>query len=187
MRHRGSARAVPGFVRPGSAADRHSCPSPRHNLPTDQSVCCNRTASAASGNLEAVPCAIQVRVDRRGRPRVENDMRHLMFHVARLSGVAILAALAFVAPVAARQAVDPSLLNPPPPDFFNATCFTGAGGVVCDMHFNDTPVAAEPSGVICDGTELLLSQDRSVVGKRYYDSNGNLVQRHFREDVSGTF
>jgi len=26
-----------------------------------------------------------------------------------------------------------------------------------------------------------------VVGKRYYDAAGNLIQRHFRESLSGTF
>ncbi|MEO8572123.1 MAG: hypothetical protein ABI553_10545, partial [Chloroflexota bacterium] len=45
----------------------------------------------------------------------------------------------------------------------------------------------EPSGIICDGTELLFSQERSVVGKRYYDAAGNLVQKHFRESLLGTF
>lgn len=105
---------------------------------------------------------------------------------ARLTAVAVLSSLAIIGPVAARESVDPSLLNPPPPDFFNATCFTGAGGVVCDLHFSDDPIVDEPSGIICEGTELLFSQDRSVVGKRFYDADGNLVQRHFREDLSGT-
>jgi hypothetical protein len=38
-----------------------------------------------------------------------------------------------------------------------------------------------PSGIICGGTELLISLSRSVVGKRTYDADGNLLQRHFRE------
>jgi hypothetical protein len=45
----------------------------------------------------------------------------------------------------------------------------------------------EPSGILCDGTELLLSQSRSVVGKRFYDADGNLTQRHFRESFTGSF
>ncbi len=99
----------------------------------------------------------------------------------------ILAAAALVSPVAARDTVDPATLNPSPPDSFNAECFAGAGGTVCTLHFSEDPINDEPSGIVCDGTELLFSQDRSVVGKRYYDADGNLVQRHFRESLSGTF
>lgn len=40
---------------------------------------------------------------------------------------------------------------------------------------------------MCDGSELLISQTRSVVGKRLYDADGNLLQRHFRESLNGTF
>ena len=40
---------------------------------------------------------------------------------------------------------------------------------------------------MCDGTELLVTQHRSVVGKRVYDAGGNLLQRHFREFFDGTF
>ena len=99
----------------------------------------------------------------------------------------LVLALSFAAPVVAREVVDPSTLNPAPPDFFNATCESGAGGVVCDLAFSDEPVVDEPSGIMCDGTELVFSQARSVVGKRYYDSNGDLTRRHFREYMSGTF
>jgi hypothetical protein len=100
---------------------------------------------------------------------------------------ALVAALTLAGPVAARTPVDPGTLNPAPPDFFNAECWVGAGGTVCTLHFSDDPFADEPSGIVCDGTELLFSQERSVVGKRYYDADGNLVQRHFREYMSGTF
>lgn len=99
----------------------------------------------------------------------------------------IIGVLALAAPVAARTPVDPGTLNPPPPDFFNAECYAGAGGTVCTLHFSDDPIVDEPSGVVCGPTELLFSQERSVVGKRYYDAGGNLVQRHFREWMSGTF
>jgi len=102
--------------------------------------------------------------------------------------VAALLGLAAVAgPAAARTPVDPGTLNPPPPDFFNAECYAGAGGTVCTLHFSDDPIADEPSGIVCGGTELVFSQERSVIGKRIYDADGNLVQRHFREWMSGTF
>jgi hypothetical protein len=99
----------------------------------------------------------------------------------------LLAAAALVAPAAARDTVDPATLNPPPPDNFNAQCFAGAGGTVCTLRFSEDPIVDEPSGILCGGTELVVSQQRSVVGKRYYDAKGNLVQRHFRESLSGTF
>ncbi len=104
---------------------------------------------------------------------------------AALAG--LLGAFALAGPAAARTPVDPGTLNPPPPDFFNAECYAGAGGTVCTLHFSDDPFADEPSGIVCDGTELVFAQERSVVGKRIYDANGNLVQRHFREYMGGTF
>ena len=107
--------------------------------------------------------------------------------VARLVLLAIVAVLAFAGPVGAREPVDPASLNPPPPDFFNAGCFAGGGGTVCTLEFADPPFEDEPSGLICDGVELLDSGARTVVGKRFYDRDGNLVQRHFRETLDGTF
>ena len=101
--------------------------------------------------------------------------------------VGVIALFAFAGPVAAREAVDPNTLNPAPPDFFNAECYAGAGGTVCTLHFTDDPIVGEPSGIVCGSSELLFSQDRSVVGKRYYDTDGNLVQRHFRETFTGTY
>ena len=107
--------------------------------------------------------------------------------VQALALAVVVCALAAVAPALARTGIDPSTLNPPPPDFFNAKCFAGAGGTVCTLAFSDDPIANEPSGIVCGATELLLAQNRSVVGKRYYDANGNLLQRHFREQADGTF
>jgi hypothetical protein len=103
------------------------------------------------------------------------------------TAASLAVALAVANPASARVVVDPSTLNPAPPDYVNATCVTGAGGVVCDLAFSDDPVVNEPSGFVCAGTELDISLNRSVVGKRYYDQNGDLTRRHFREDVSGTF
>jgi hypothetical protein len=109
----------------------------------------------------------------------------------RRLGLVLVAAsvgvLAVAGPAVARTPVDPDTLNPAPPDFFNAECWEGAGGVVCTLHFSDDPFVDEPSGIVCDGTELLFAQNRSVVGKRIYDADGNLVQRHFREYMDGTF
>lgn len=102
-----------------------------------------------------------------------------------VAGLFTVIALLAPATVAARTAVDATTLTPPPPDFFNAECNTGAGGVLCTLHFSDDPIVDEPSGILCGSTELLFSQTRSVVGKRTYDVTGRLVQRHFREELAG--
>lgn len=82
--------------------------------------------------------------------------------------------------------MDPSTLNPAPPDFFKATCYEQGRGITCDLAFSDPAIVDEPGGIVCGGAELLYSQDRSVIGKRFYDANGDLVRRHFREDMRGT-
>lgn len=106
--------------------------------------------------------------------------------VRALAGALIVLAVT-VAPASARTAVDPSTLNPPPPDFFNAVCFTSGSGIICTLGFSDPDIVDEPSGIVCGSTELLISVSRSVVGKRFYDADGNLLQRHFRESLDGTF
>jgi hypothetical protein len=85
------------------------------------------------------------------------------------------------------RSVDPSTLNPPPPASFNATCYRDGSHISCSVAFTDPDITAEPSGIVCNGTELLVSQTRSVVGKRRYDADGNLLQRHFREYLNGSF
>ena len=118
---------------------------------------------------------------------------HALRTIRRITAIVVLptlaASLVVAAPVAARTPVDPNTLNPAPPDFFNAQCYEGANGVICDLAFADpvNPIVDEPSGILCGGTELLFSQNRWVVGKRFYDGNGDLVQRHFRETYEGDF
>ena len=115
-------------------------------------------------------------------------IRHALDVLGRaVALVALPASLLVASPVAARTPVDPNTLNPAPPDFFNATCYEGAAGTICDLAFvdPDSPWVDEPSGILCGSTELLFSQTRSVAGKRFYDADGNLVQRHFREELIG--
>jgi hypothetical protein len=95
--------------------------------------------------------------------------------------------VALATPASARTPVDPSTLNPAPPAEFNPVCFRDGSHITCDIAFSDPDVVDAPSGIICDGTELLDSHSRSVVGKRTYDADGNLLQRHFRESLDGTF
>jgi hypothetical protein len=98
-----------------------------------------------------------------------------------------IGALLLGAPAVAREAVDPSTLTPAPPASFNATCLRYGDHISCDLAFSDPDLVGEPSGIVCGSTELLVSQTRSVVGKRLYSSDGLLLQRHFREALSGTF
>ena len=101
--------------------------------------------------------------------------------------LAIASTLALAAPAFARTAVDPSTLNPAPPDFFNADCQQLGIQIVCTLAFSEDPIVNEDSGIVCGSTNILFSQTRSVVGKRFYDADRNLTLRHFRESLDGTF
>ena len=100
---------------------------------------------------------------------------------------ALLALFALPSIVAARTPVDPATLTPPPPPEFNPVCEHVGNGIICELAFSDPSIADEPSGVVCGTTELLFSQERSVVGKRFYDAEGLLLRRHFHEDITGTW
>jgi hypothetical protein len=116
---------------------------------------------------------------------------HRLFSLFLVLAVVMLSALLPQAVVFAGQSVDPATLNPPPPPEFNPICEAIGSGTICHLAFSDPPVIAEPSGIICgsgaSSFEVLLSQTRSVEGRRYYDRNANLTQRHFREVFAGRF
>ena len=117
-----------------------------------------------------------------GGPNVNLSMTVRRFGrliLAVLGGFVLAVALAV--PASARTPVDPSTLNPPPPAEFNPVCFRDGSHITCDIAFSEPPVVDAPSGIMCGSTELLISLSRSVVGKRLYDADGNLLQRHFRE------
>jgi hypothetical protein len=90
----------------------------------------------------------------------------------------------------AREPVDPSTLNPPPPANFNPVCERVGTQTICEVQFSDPPGAGS-SDVTCgsgaNSFEPFVYNTRSVKGKRYYDQNGNLTRRHFREYFDGTF
>jgi len=90
----------------------------------------------------------------------------------------------------AGQPVDPSTLNPPPAARTNPICERDGSQTICTLQFTDPPFAGG-SGITCgngaNSYEVLEFENKSVVGKRYYDQNGNLTRRHFREILSGTF
>jgi hypothetical protein len=122
-----------------------------------------------------------------GRSRLTRPEEAGLKRIIRLAVAATVIALAFPAIVLARTPVDPATLTPPPPAEFNPVCERVGNGIICTLAFSDPPVVDEPSGVFCGTTELLFSQERSVVGKRFYDADGLLLRRHFHEDLSGTW
>ena len=99
----------------------------------------------------------------------------------------LLIAVALATPAAARTVVDPATLNPAPPESFNAVCYENGNHITCTLSFTEPAIVDEPTDIVCDGTVLLASLTRSVVGKRLYDADGNLLQRHFRESITGSF
>jgi hypothetical protein len=109
-----------------------------------------------------------------------------------LIGLMVLFGFAFAPPAAvfAGPPVDPATLNPPPPPEFNPTCEAVGRGTICHLAFTDPPIA-EGTGIICgsgaSSYEVFMNATRSVVGRRYYDRDRNLTQRHFREVLAGTF
>lgn len=112
--------------------------------------------------------------------------------VATASLVLALSALAASAgPASAAPApVDPATLTPAPPDFFNASCTRNGIGIICDLHFTEVVLDREPNGVVCDSpagpVELIEVNTRAVVGKRFYDGEGLLLRRHFRDEWEAT-
>ena len=122
--------------------------------------------------------------------QVQRSMSHTRF--ARLLLVSSIALFAVITPQAAfaSQTVDPSTLNPPPPPEFNPECKAVGDGTICTVAFTELE---EPggTGIICgsgsNSFEVVGFDTRTVSGRRYYDRNGNLNQRHFREVMVGTF
>lgn len=114
-------------------------------------------------------------------------MHHTITRPRRL-GLALVGVLISAAslamPVAAREAVDPSTLNPPPPDFINAQCGWSGQQVLCSFAYSFT-VNATHTGIFCEGGEMLETSDRSVSGQRLYDANLDLIVRRFRERIDG--
>lgn len=86
-------------------------------------------------------------------------------------------------PASAGTPIDPSTLNPPA-NPATTVCERVGSNIICDVQFSDPPFAGGTE-IIC-GTgvsafEPFQFSNRSVRGKRYYDQNGNLLVRHFRE------
>lgn len=111
---------------------------------------------------------------------------------ARLLLAGFIALFAVMTPrsALASQIVDPSTLNPPPPPQFNPVCKAVGFGTLCTVEFVETQ-GPDATGIICGSGsntfEVVASDTRTVTGRRYYDQNADLTQRHFREVLVGTF
>jgi hypothetical protein len=110
----------------------------------------------------------------------------------RLLVAGFIALFAVMTPrsVSAGQFVDPSTLNPPPPLQFNPACEVVGFGTLCTIEFVETE-GPDSTDIICgsgpNSFAVVATDTRTVTGRRYYDENGNLTQRHFREVIVGRF
>ena len=112
------------------------------------------------------------------------------FSVSIVLVMAVLFALVPQAVVFAGQSVDPATLNPPPPPQFNPVCDAVGFGTLCTIEFVEIE-GPDATDIICgsdpNSFNVVFSDTRTVTGRRYYDENRNLTQRHFREVFVGTF
>jgi hypothetical protein len=115
---------------------------------------------------------------------------HRFFSLFVVLTVAVLFALVPQAVVFAGQSVDPATLNPPPPPQFNPVCKAVGFGTLCTIEFVELE-GPDVTDIICgngpNSFNVVFSATRTVTGRRYYDENGDLTQRHFREVFVGTF
>jgi len=112
------------------------------------------------------------------------------FSVSIVLVMAVLFALVPQDVVFAGQSVDPATLNPPPPPQFNPVCEAVGFGTLCTIEFVEIE-GPDATDIICgsgpNSFAVVFSDMRTVTGRRYYDENRNLTQRHFREVFVGTF
>jgi hypothetical protein len=109
-----------------------------------------------------------------------------MFALIRRS-IGCLAALSLafaLAPSAlAGTPVDPTTLNPVPPDFYS--CQADGLKTICRGSFEDTLVADD--GPICGDLHFYEWTTSTTDVVRVYDANGDLVRRTGRSSLSGFF
>ena len=67
------------------------------------------------------------------------------------------------------------------------SCERTGNHILCTLASDDPDIVDEPSGIVCGSTELLFSQQRSVVGKRFYDADGGTWSSATSETFDGTF
>jgi hypothetical protein len=80
--------------------------------------------------------------------------------------------------------VDPSSLNPVPPDFYS--CQADGVNTICRGTLEDAIVGGD-NGPICGDQHFYEFTASSVDAVRFYDTNRNLVRRTGHESLSGFF
>ena len=75
----------------------------------------------------------------------------------------------------------PQHAEPGAPGLLQRPCEHTGNQIICTLAFTTRRRLRRAVGIICGSTELLFSQQRAVVGKRFYDADGNLLVRHFIE------
>jgi hypothetical protein len=83
--------------------------------------------------------------------------------------------------VFAGEPVDPSTLNPPPPDFL--VCKAVGAGTICEGTRTEV-LAPEVTDVSCGTFNIIDSSTLHERVKRYYDVNGNLTRRSIHDSFT---
>jgi hypothetical protein len=107
---------------------------------------------------------------------------HLRRSIGSLAGLCLTLALAPSA--LAGSPVDPTTLNPVPPDIY--TCQADGPNTICRASFEDT-IEGGDIGRLCGNQHVFEWTTSSVDVVRYYDADRNLVRRTGRASLSGFF
>jgi hypothetical protein len=111
--------------------------------------------------------------------RLRLPLARTLFRIGLASSVliALIPQLTF-----AGEPMDPSTLNPPPPDF--ELCKAVGAGTICEGTRTDV-LAPEVTDVSCasgaTAFDIIDSSTRHEQAKRYYDVNGNLTRRSIHD------
>ena len=97
---------------------------------------------------------------------------------------AMILTLALAPAAMAGTPVDPSSLNPVPPDFYS--CQADGVNTICRGSFEDAIVGGD-NGPICGDQHFYEFTAISVDAVRFYDANKDLVRRIGHESLSGFF
>jgi hypothetical protein len=101
-----------------------------------------------------------------------------------LGFVAAMSLVIALAPAAmAGTTVDPTTLNPVPPDFYS--CQADGANTICRGTIEGSVEA--DNGPICGDLHFFEWTTSTQAAVRYYDANDNLVRRTGRESLSGFF
>src|SRR3954452_6666817 len=98
--------------------------------------------------------------------------------------IALAAVLSFPLPAAARTSVDPATLTPAPNPAANPVCGWSGSQVICQSELRFT-VTDAPTGIFCDGGELLETSQRHTQTQRFYNSDLLLTKKITQEWIDG--